>query len=139
MTNQTRDNEGRYKRKWGFIKVTKWLFLLTLLAVIGVWALPYTVTFYHNVQLVNHYTASTTTPEEQAAVAAQVKESQIEKRMEEVKTRDSFKAKVAVFSENEARLTATAEYEKAVDDQYTQDKATIEKSKEVVRKAELSF
>lgn len=84
-------------------------------------------------------TISTYTAEITETVKEQVKESDIEKRMEEVKKRSDFQEKVQAFEITEARRIATAEYEKDEEAKYLAIQAEIEKSKEEVRKSELNF
>lgn len=134
MSNQNRDTQGRFTRK----SKVKIVLLIIVLVVVGWYGYPHIKQFVQNINTVDNYSANPSsmilTPTQD-----QVKASDIEKRMVEVKSRADHKAIVAKFDDTEARRVATAEYETEETAKYKAIQDEIEKSKEQVRKDQVSF
>ena len=120
----------------GFIKrkTIKRIAAVLVFVAIGFAGFPYAKQQYNNIRFVQTYEAPKIlpTPEE-------VKTPDIQKRMEEVRTRADHKKKVTNFDLNEARRVATEEYEKDETAKYAKVQEEIKKSKDQVKKGELSL
>lgn len=69
----------------------------------------------------------------------EVKASDIEKRVQEVKERPEHKDKVAKYNDLEALRVATSEYKKAEEEKYALIQSEIKKNEDIVKQSELSF
>lgn len=135
MSNQFRGSDGKYSKRGGL----KAFFLIVVIVMAIVVLYQPARKFFGQVNYVNHLDVNATSTPMSPEASAAVKASDIENRMKDVKNRDDFKMKVAKFEDTEARRIATAEYEAAETAKYEAIKADIEKSKEQVRKDEVSF
>lgn len=133
--SQHRNSDGTYAKRSKF----KAILILVILGVIGFYSYPHVKQFVKNAAFVSTYNQTPQVNATPAPTQEEVKASDIDKRMQEVRTRNEFKSKVSKYEDTEARRIATAEYEKSEADKYAAIKADIEKSKEQVRKNEVSF
>lgn len=138
MSTENAIGSNQHKTKKKGFKMIRFVIIIIVLAIVGDFLYIPIKQFVQNINTVDNYSANPSsmilTPTQD-----QVKASDIEKRMVEVKSRADHKAIVAKFDDTEARRVATAEYETEETAKYKAIQDEIEKSKEQVRKDQVSF